>query len=48
MVSAVISRYGETEHFFINKNGIEVNKETFCSTNHWTGFYMITADVRKS
>ena len=30
MVSAVISWYGATKPFFVNENGIKVNKESYC------------------
>ena len=30
MVSAVISWYGATKPFFVNENGIKVNKENYC------------------
>ena len=30
MVSAAISWYGATKPFFVNENGIKVNKETYC------------------
>ena len=30
MVSAAISWYGATKIFFVNENGIKVNKENYC------------------
>ena len=30
MVSAAISWYGATKPFFVNENGIKVNKENYC------------------
>ena len=30
MVSAAISWYGTTKPFFVNENGIKVNKENYC------------------
>ena len=30
MVSAGISWYGATKPFFVNENGIKVNKENYC------------------
>ena len=30
MVSAATSWYGVIEHFFVNNNGIKVNKENYC------------------
>ena len=30
MVSAAISWYGVTKSFFVNENGIKVNKENYC------------------
>ena len=30
MFSAAISWYGATKPFFVNENGIKVNKETYC------------------
>ena len=30
MVSAAILWYGVTKPFFVNKNGIKVNKENYC------------------
>ena len=30
MVSAIIFWYGATKPFFVNENGIKVNKENYC------------------